>query len=260
MYSRYNNNSPMQRVQRSIMETGAPFTVTLLALNIISFFWSGIAPASSPVFWLAFNSLHWMQRPWTLLTWTLAGGGNPFNLLLMCFWAFWVCGSLERSWGLKTFLGFFFGCAALTAISVWIGAQMLGGPFPLLAGLYLAVAAPTVAWCVVNARESIMLYGIFRIPAPVLLALTLVIVWYDLGAQAIGLFGLTGCGAAYLYARYGRAMGRGYAPSRSKTPPPLRMFDEDRVPARSGLAGWFRAKQEQRKLEKLWKNSTKNDD
>lgn len=261
MYSRYNNyNSPQQRVQRFITTTGAPATITLIALNVISFFCGEILRASNPFQWLAFNSLQWPQRFWTLFTWPLAGSGHPFNLLMMCLWAWWVCGSLERSWGLKTFLGFFFGCAALTALSVWIGGMVLGVPFVPLAGLYIAVAAPTVAWCVINAREAIMLYGIFRIPAPVLLALTLVVVWYDLGSQIMGLFGLAGCGAAYLYARYGRSMFRGYAPSRSKTPPPLRLYDEDRVSTRGGLAGWFRAKQEQRKLEKLWKNSTKNDD
>ncbi len=262
MYSRYNNyNSPLQKVQRFVTQTGAPVTVTLIALNVISFFWSGIAPASSPAYWLGFNSLHWMQYPWTLLTWPLAGGGHPINVLFSCLWAFWMCGSLERSWGLKTFLGFFFGCAALMAVSVWIGGILLGFPSIPLAGLYFAIAPATVAWCVVNSRESICFYGgLCRIPAPVLLALTLVFVWYELGAGAMGLFGLVACGTAYLYARYGRSMWRGYAPARSKTPPPLRMYDEDRVPARSGLSGWFRAKQEQRKLEKLWKNSTKDDD
>lgn len=261
MYSRYNNyNSPQQKLQRFVATTGAPFTVTLIALNVISFFCGETLRASSPFHWLVFISVLFPQRFWTLLTWPLAGGGHPFNLLLMCLWAFWVCGSLERSWGWRTFLGFFFGCAALMALSVWIGGMLLGIPLTGLAGLYLAVAAPTIAWCVINASEAIMLYGIFRIPAPVLMALTLVVVWYELGSGVLGLFGLVSCGAAYWYARYGRYMWRGYAPARSKTPPPLRLLDEDRVPARGGLAGWFRARQEQRKLEKLWKNSTKNDD
>lgn len=260
MYSRYNNyNSPQQRLQRFVTTTGAPFTVTLIALNVISFFCGEILRASSPFNWLLFHPLIGLQRFWTILTWPLAGGGHPFNLLLTCLWAFWACGSLERSWGLKTFLGFFFGCSALMAISVWIGA-LLGYPAVPLAGLYFAIAAPTIAWCVVNARESILLYGIFRIPAPAILALTLVVTWYELGSGVSGLFGLISCGAAYLYARYGRYMWRGYAPARGKTPPPLRILDADRVPARGGLAGWFRARQEQRKLEKLWKNSTKNDD
>ena len=261
MYSRYNNyNSPQQRLQRFIATTGAPVTVTIIALNVVSFFCGEILRASSPFHWLTFNSMLFPQRFWTLFTWPLAGGGHPFNLLLMCMWAFWVCGSLERSWGLKTFLAFFFGCAGLMALSVWIGGGLIGVPLIPLAGLYLAVAAPTVAWCVVNAREAIMLYGVFRIPAPVLLALTLVVVWYELGSGVVGLFGLISCGVAYWYARYGRFMLRGFAPSRSQSPPPLRILDEDRVSSRGGLAGWLRAKQEQRKLEKLWKNSTKNDD
>ena len=251
-------NSPQQRIQRLFSTTGAPATIILIAINVISFFCGGALGPATPFRGLLFIGALWPHQVWTALTWPLVGGGHPFALLMVCAWAFWVCGSLERSWGTRTFLGFFFASAALMALSVWAGGHLLGYSGIGLAGLQFAIAAPTVAWCVLNSRETINLYGVLPIPAPWILALTLVIVWFELGAGVIGLFGLIPCGVAYAYARYGRTPWRGYAPARPNVPP-LRFSDPDRVTAR-GPFGWFRARREQRKLEKLWKNSTKGDD
>lgn len=247
--------------RRYFSGAGCPVTLALIAANGISFFVGAIATASNPFRWLIFLGSSWPDNFWTILTWPLVGGGHPFFLLLVCAWAFWVCGSLERSWGTRTFTGFFAAMSALMALSVWIGGRLLGVPVGL-AGLHFAVAAPTIAWCVINRRETINLWGILPLPAPLLALLTILLVWYEIGPPFLGLFGLTSCLVAYLYASYGRYAYRGYAPvdnkiirlfpRRKRTPPRPRELEEGRG---FFLTRWLRARQEQRRLEKLWGSS-----
>jgi hypothetical protein len=260
-------------VQEFFDRSGCPFTIVLIAINVIVFFVvAGVSHGANPFEWLVFWAPEWPRHFWTAVTWPLYGGGHPINVLFGCMWAFWVCGSLERSWGLRTFAVFFAIVSAIMAVSLWIGNQMLRpemGVAPL-AGLWMGIAAPTVAWCAINSRETICLWGFIRIPAPLLSALTCVVVWYEMGGGAIGLFPLAACAAAYWYATSGRITFRGYAPvSRFGRPggsnrPHLRMETFDRESVSSGPR-WsplhvYRAWQEKRKLEQLWKRSFKDQD
>lgn len=246
---------------------GCPVTMFLIAINVVSFFTINTLQTNDPFLrWAIFRTALWPEQFWTAVTWPLVGATSPLCLLFACLWTFWICGSLERSWGLRTFTAFFFAMAAITALMTWIGASLLRETTEL-AGLYIAIGAPTVAWCAINPRESVNFWGFITIPAPWLAWLTIVLVWYYVGPPIIGLFALSGCAAAFWYARYGRYAYRGYASSsnplrrsRSGKAPVLRLetVDEERgrrVRRSVSPLGWWRARQERQKLEKLWNRS-----
>lgn len=259
-----------RQVRNFFFGSGAPATITLIAFNVVSFFAGAILQSANPFVWLAFTTTLWPQNFWTLVTWPLMGGGHPITVLFAALWAFWVGGSLERSWGTRTFLTFLGAVSALTAFTVWIGSRLLGVPSGM-AGLWLAMAAPTIAWCVINPREVIRLYAVLPIPAKWLAILTMVMLWYEMGPPVLGLFALSGCAAAYWYAQHGRTgyrvqanpRGRwGNAPGETGKPP-LRFRDFDREPpAARGLnpLDKLRAWRQRRQLEQLWKRSGFSDD
>lgn len=259
------SGTPLNRFYSSLYRGGSPATMLLIAINVITFFSTAILQGRDPSLYLVFRSFALPQQFWTLVTWPLCGAGHPFTVLFACLWANWVCGSLERSWGTRTFTTFFFATAALMALTCWIGGNLLqhGVGF---AGLSYAVAAPTVAWCAINRRDTIMLYGILPLSAVIIGWLTVVVIWYELGPQVgspvMGLFALSGCAAAYWYAMQGRYLQRGYTNARNPGKPNLRLHvvDDSRVGRDAPVGGfpparWLRAQQERRKLEKLWKRS-----
>lgn len=246
--------------------SGCPATISLIAINVVTFF-VGASMRGGPIDHLAFFGHLWLTQPWTLFTWAFISG-NPMSLLFGGLMAFFFCGSLERSWGTRTFTVVFLVLTAMMALSVWIGGMLLNQP-TVLAGLYLSLAAPIVAWCAVNRNEVIRVYGILPVTSPLLAIFTLVLTWYYVGPPFLGLFALTSCLAAYWYAKSGRHSFHGYASNRSFVAPRgpnlrLHTVGEDREQIDTGLARFspwrrYRAWQERRKLERLWKRSFSSD-
>jgi membrane associated rhomboid family serine protease len=256
----------------SVIAAGIPATMTLIAANAITFlasFFTGGWARGGPFWWLVFTSDTWPQNFWTLITWPLVAPVDLIGLLFGGIWAYWIGSSLERAWGTRAFLVFLVALSALTALTLWMGGRLLGVPVAAQ-GLWLAIAAPTVAWCVLNQREVIRLYAVIPIPAPLLAWLTVALTWFQVSMQGgnpfLGAFALSGCAAAYWYAKNGRYAHRGYARTGGRFggapatggSPPLRFRDFDRDPpvARGfdpvrGLRSWW----QRRQLEKLWKRS-----
>ncbi len=234
--------TPHRRAADFLFAAGIPATMTLIAANVITFlasFFTGGWARGGPFSWLVFTGDTWPQNFWTLLTWPLVAPIDLIGLLFGGLWAYWIGGSLERSWGTRPFLVFLVAASALTALTLWVGGLLLGAPVRAM-GLWLATAAPTVAWCVLNQREVIRLYAVILIPAPLLAWLTVALTWFQISVQGgnpfLGAFALSGCAAAYWYAKSGRHLYRGYsnaggAPGASRTgSPPLQFRDFDRDP------------------------------
>ena len=252
--------APQRRFANYLSASGMPATLTIILINVVTFFLvnsAGILPL------LAFNSARWPEFFWTPITWPLAGLYDPLNLIFACGWAFYFGGSVERSWGTRTYLTFLVAVSALTAFTIWLGAHLFGNAS--ITGLWIAMAPVVVAWCIVNSRETINLFFL-PIPAPLVAVLAAAMAWFYAGGHVIGLFALSGCAAAYWYAASGRYLARGDTragkpfggmPPKDKGPA-LRFRDFDRdPPAAGGLdpRRAFRAWQERRKLEQLWKRS-----
>jgi membrane associated rhomboid family serine protease len=212
-----------------------PVTLSWVAATIVVFLagffgmTSGLEQRLAQLLGLGFLA-PWVA-PWTLLTWPLVGNGLV-SLIFGSLWAVMTCSSLERSWGSKRYLGFLAASILITGLSVTLGALVLGiGPF-FLGGLWAALAAPTVAWCVINRRETITLNFLFPVPAPVLMWITMALLWFSVSSTVrhplLGLFSLAGCGFAYWYVVRGREwldnLGRGKTGAKNN----LRFQDFDR--------------------------------
>lgn len=257
--------SGANEISRFLFRSGAPFTLTLILLNIVTFFLFYAFPGGVVANALAFQTQKWPVLFWTLLTWPVtAVREDPLGLVFSAGWAYTFAGSLERAWGTRVFGTFLLAVSALTALTVWLGSFLVGPG--VLGGLWVAAGPATVAWCVVNSRDSINLFFV-PLPAPVIGALGAAIVWFYAGAAngnpLLGLFALSGCAAAYWYARNGRYLNRGYSTVRrggAAPQNPLRFqnFDRETVtPPRPGfnLLRWWRVRQESKRLEQFMKRS-----
>ncbi len=258
-------------ISHFLFKAGCPATIIIIALNVISFFSINTLRDNDPFHFLIFKTPEWLQHIWTPFTWFLVGAGHPINVLFAGFWMFWVGGSLERSWGTKTFLGFFLFASALMAITCWLGMLVTGIPL-LFAGLSFALAAPTIAWCMLNPGETIRLYAIIPIPSRLLAWLTVIVVWYEAGPPINGIFALSSCLFAFWFVKMGRSLiaewgfsTRAKAVTGRRGAPKLRLenFEQDResVSPKYSLFSpvrWLRARREQKKLEALWNRSFKS--
>jgi hypothetical protein len=216
----------------SFRRSYTPATIVLLVTNIVSFFMQSTEAGAKLLDWLTFNNFTWTSRPWTLVTWPVVGAYEPFYLLFTGLLFYWVCSSLERSWGTRSFLAFLACTALFTSVGLLVGAKVLG-TMAGLAGMLVASGPPAVAWSTINRFEKVNLYGVIPIPAPAVGVFMTVVVWYyggGAGKPLLGLFALGGCIAAYYYASQGRYAYRGYAENRSplnrsKEKPGLRLVD-----------------------------------
>jgi membrane associated rhomboid family serine protease len=253
-------NDPRRQIRRVLFQGGCPATIVLIAANVLTWFMHAIFQGANPAKYLLFTSETWpLPYFWTIVTWPLYSAGHPIFVLFALMATYWICGSLERSWGTRAFVGLFLAAAALTAFTTWIGSRILGVP-AVVGDLWMAIAPPTVAWCVLNSRERIGLYfGLITVPALWLAVLTAIIVWYSAGHPVLGLFALSGCAAAYWYVTKARfTLSRGS--ERQRVHEAARRFapERERTSSSGGgfnLARWWKERQERKRLEDIFRRS-----
>ena len=244
--------------------SGTPVTYIIIAGNVLTFLASfvGMGSGFSPMF-LAASALTFPMLPITAVTWPLVSTTDPIGLFFGVMWALWVCGSLERSWGSQVFAWFVVALSAITTLACWGLGALLHAPFGL-AGLWMGLAAPTVAWCYINRREKVSIYFIFKIPAPWLGAITVASFVYQIavtgGSPIMGIAGLVSPGLAYWYAS-GARFTLGKARSKSR----FDGFENEVRDAEPGnpitrLLDGIRRKQRDAKIKKMFKNSGLGDD
>lgn len=260
--------------------------MTLITANVIGFFLLAAFRSLGVGQWLAFQTPLWPRLFWTLITWPLVPTTGLVDVLGLVFaagWTYFYLGSLERSWGTRPLVTFLVATSALTAFTVWLGSRLVGPG--VLAGLWIAVGPATVVWAVLNYRETVNLFFL-PLPAPLIGVIGAAIVWFNAGAAygnpLIGLFALSGCAAAWWYAKYGRYGSDGYTQksggsgggrlgnllggnrgtttrtTTSASGTTLRFRDFDREPARKSpfnLRRFLQDRKQRRELEALWKRS-----
>lgn len=135
-------------------------------------------------------------------------------------------------------------------------------------GLWLSFAAPTLAWCQANRRETVCFNFLFSVPAPILgwitVGLTFFLVSMMGGNPLLGLFTLPAFALAYYRVRGGKpsltlasrsGQGRGrftnFEPEGTKTPSwnPLAKLAEER-----------KRKERDKKLAEMFKRSGYDDE
>jgi hypothetical protein len=249
-------NNPGQQIQQFFTRGGNPATIVFIVSYVVTWFLHTAMGEASPVRYLAFSSP--VPFLWTIATWAMVAIGSPLTLLFSIFVAAWVYGSLERSWGTRNFLGFFFATAAITAISTWLGGRLLGIPV-LLADPWVALAPSTVAWAMLNRNEPVgLFFGMAQVPGIWLAAISSVFVWYIVGPPFLGLFALAGSVAAWWYVQHGRFKLFVLTKRSSKPPSTARFRPETReqVTQKSwNPLRWWKERQQRKKLEEMFRRS-----
>jgi hypothetical protein len=178
-----------------------PVTWAIIGANTITFLTAFLGFGAV---WraLIFRSFAAWTAPWTLLTYPLVADTQILWLLLggYVFWLFG--GSLERAWGRRGYVTFLLLVTAAAALAVALGGALTGTAVTL-AGLWLPLAAGTVAWATINPAERLLLYFVIPVEARWLAVLMVVLVVFSFPFP-MGLFATAGCAVAWWYVRRGR--------------------------------------------------------
>ncbi|MHB0913998.1 MAG: rhomboid family intramembrane serine protease [Armatimonadota bacterium] len=225
---------------------GMPVTKGLMVVNAVTLLLSALFKVNLP---LAFNTLGFIREPWTALTYPLQSPLSLISVLFAFLWLWFAGGSLERSWGSRTFAIFFFVISAVSALGLFAGSLITGVPVAL-EGLWLPLAGVTIAFAMLNPEQEILFYFVLPLKLKYLALLDVVFVLISYGQMnlLLGIFALSGCAAAYWYVRQGRGLGR-----RSDN-----VIRIDTRPGKRG-GGWYKERKERKQLEDLFRRSGLDD-
>jgi len=278
---RYNTpNTPMDQLRDFVKRGGAPVTMTILAVNIVTFLAAFFSPSLMLPFLVnevAFSVGSVLHAPWTLVTYPLVSI-PPFSFWMILNWLFlWLTGSsLERGWGSTRYGVFFLGVTAASSLSLLVGGLLLHMGAPPLSDVFLPLTGLIVAFCMLNPEQSVTVY-FFPVKAKYLAIGVTVWTYLNYGTvlkPTLALFALGGILAAYLYVRFARpwdTIGYYSAPRQAFRGPdlseprsgtaksrPTFRTTLDGSPQKRGVfdvRGRVRDWRDRRRLEKLWKNS-----
>ena len=272
---RYNSpNTPVDSLRDFLTRGGIPVTLTLLGISVALFLGSFFTQNGiDNLLYLnvAFVPANMARAPWTFLTYPVVNLGF-LNLLISGFFLWLAGGSLERSWGSARYALFFFTLTAITAFSMEMGWILAHHIMPVpLTGFALPLSGLIVAFCLLNAEQTLTFYFIPIKAKHIALIVTLLTYFTAPFSPLLNLFALGGILAAWLYVRFGRSWGDiGSYQSSPRRGPDLRAYPSaprfttrprttvDGSPTQRGLldfAGRWKDYQERKRLEKLWKNS-----
>ena len=197
--------SPFQSIEGFFGRGGAPLVKLLIVSNVVSLFLSVFGGGAKLAQMLAFTTPAALRAPWTLVTYPFVAF-DALSVLFGGIWIWTVGGSLERAWGARSFALFFACLSAVSALSLTVGAQLVGA-IAFAAGLWLPLAGVTVAFALINWNLELSFWGI---PCRVqhlmwiVLGLTFLNFAQASGSPMVGLFSLGGSGFAYAQLRWFR--------------------------------------------------------
>lgn len=248
---------------------GIPATKLIVVVNVLTFLLAWMGYGDYLEAYLGFHFLTTLRAPWTLFTYPLLGMIGAIGLLFGGYWLWIAGGSLERTWGTRTFVKFFFVISAVSAIGLYLG-HLVTGAFVTAIGLWLPLAAVTVAFAMLNPEQTILFMFIIPLKLKYLAVLSagLVFLSYgriDQGAASLdtrllmGTFALSGCAASYWYARHGTRLdfGRPRRPSRDNV---IRMQPRTTRRRGTGLLSWYKEYRDRKRLKDLLDRSNYDDE
>jgi len=138
--------SSFRDLQSSIRRHGAPVTVVLIALIVLSFLGQYMQALSPEVFALLTPDA--MLKPWTLLLWPLSFpglGGHFLGVVFGSLWLWSLGGLVEREMKSRRFAIMVVGFTALMGAMAVVGSLVTRTP-GILAAPYPVIALVTVIW------------------------------------------------------------------------------------------------------------------
>lgn len=231
-----------------------PLTKLLIIINIFTFLVFALVRVRAVevgLLMLMFDPQAAIGRPWTFFTYPLVAQG--FGVISMLFAGYWLWvagGSLERSWGTRTFGIYFFGMSAITALSLFVGYIITSYPISL-AGLWLPIAGVTVAFAMLNPEQQILFFFIIplKLKYLALLDVVLVLISYSQGSILMGIFALAGCAVSYWYVRRGRYVDYPRSNRRQRGGEVIRLYEKPSLRKRLCPVERYRKYREQKRLK-----------
>lgn len=177
-------------------ESNSPFTLGLIVASAVIFLLDFLRlPIAN---WLTFTAPLDLVQPWRIFTYSIVST-DIVGLLFFGLSLWWVGSSLERSWGTPFYALFWCAMCAITALAMSLACFILRGAFPV--GYWLPLSALIFAWCIINKNEEIRIYGIIPVLGKWLAVAEVLIIFFTHARihPLLGVFALSGCGAAYLW-------------------------------------------------------------
>lgn len=231
-----------------------PVTKLIIISNVLAFLLMALfRPVSGALGLLAFSSDWVMAQPWTVFTYPLIGvGGNPINMLFAGYWMWVAGGSLERAWGTRTFILYFFGMCAISAVGLLIGG-MVSGVGTSAVGLWLPLAGVTVAFAMMNPEQQILFFFIIplKLKYLALLDVVLVLVAYSQSGLLLGVFALAGCAFSYWYVRRGRSISYRSPRPTTRSNNVVRLYRKPSPLSKLNPLRWIKDYREKKRLRRL---------
>jgi len=200
-----------RRLGSYVWRTPEPVTRSLIAINVATFLLrfliGAVAQGADPFTWIAFDSVRFYVKPWSLVTYPLITD-NIIALLLTGYmlWAFG--GTVERSWTSRRYLQFLAGITLVTSASLAVGSLLLGlfstVPTVVLSGLWMPLAAVMVSFCVMNPDQMVLMGFVLPIKGRYLMwgvVGLMYFVYAGFGGPWLAIFALAGVITAYVYTR-----------------------------------------------------------
>lgn len=205
-------NYYLSRFYRFINEGAIPFTKLVLVLSGLSFVLTLVINSIMGIDLTGFFALVPVKLPlyfWTFLTYPLV---NPdfLSLIFSGLWLWFIGGSLERTWGTRTFTSFCLLVTLVTGGAMALAAIITKISYYRIIGLWLPLVGITWAWAKVYPEREVLFWGIFPIKA-------IWLAWIDAGITffnylqiniLMALAAISGIVLVYLFGDTGR-LGRG---------------------------------------------------
>ncbi|OFX16736.1 MAG: hypothetical protein A2Z18_04050 [Armatimonadetes bacterium RBG_16_58_9] len=186
-----------------------PATKLIIVSNAATFFAVILFKAHIVGDYLTYSSTDVFRQPWSVVTYPLVGAScSPLCVLFACYWLWVAGGSLERSWGSRTYLAYFAAACAVSVAGLLAGGQILG-ILTFANGLWLPLAGVTIAFAMLNPEQQILCMFIIPLKLKYLALLTvgLVLVAYGQTHPLLGVFALSGAAFSYWYVTSGKQHG-----------------------------------------------------
>ena len=238
-----------------------PIVKLLIVSNVGTFVVVALFKVGAIAHYLTFSSFSVLSMPWSLVTYPLVGAScSPIHLLFAGYWMWVAGGSLERSWGSRTFGRYFVAMCVISALGLLVGGKIVGVPIHA-AGLWLVLAGITVAFAMLNPEQQILF--LFVIPLKLkylaMLSAAFVLISYGQVNPVLGVFALSGLGFSYWYVRAGRQYGFSARGTQSRGEV-VRVYKKRGLLGRLNPLHRMRERRERDELKKLFDRSGAEDD
>ena len=146
-----------------VSKSGMPVTIATIILAAVAFVVLWATKDGDVIRQTIFFSDSWFARPWTLVTYALVEI-DFIRFVFSALMAFFFMGALERAWTRERFLPSYIVFLTVPPLTLWLGG-LAAGVVVSAHGLWLPVAAWTVAFGAYRPQATILVFGIVPVKA-----------------------------------------------------------------------------------------------